>query len=284
MTDPGRGRARAAGLLALVAVAAAAWALRDDLRGVWAGMTGAGDRPAAEAPAGGRAAPAGSAAGDVSAAGAAVGERADSLAERAPNPAGREEDAGAGAAAPAPGGADGPDREAARSGDRSAPTADPAQRLQRLFGPGGSGEVRLDSADLAMLLGPGRTRPLPAGVSDPRAVPRDSVLEASADLDLATVMGDRLPAMIRRMIGDSTRVTAVMTPEVPARGVLRVRVRSVQAGSTTFPRGMVPWLLRQTGLPTATDDPTAVELRPGGGLTGARVEDGALVLTRDPGG
>lgn len=280
MTGPGRRRGRVAGLLALVAVAAAAWVLRDDLRGVWAGIAGSGDRPAAEAPAGGpgsgggptadgRDAPPVSGAGD----GADPDSGTAGSGDPGPDRAGADEDTGGGEAARAPEGA-----------DPTAPEADPAQRLRELFGPGGSGEVRLDSADLTMLLGPGRTRPLPPGVSAPRAVPRDSVLEASADVDLARVLGDRLPAMVQRMIGDSARVTAVMTPEVPARGVLHVRVRSVQAGSMTFPRGMVPWLLRQMDLPTAEDDPSAVELHPGAGLSGARVEDGALVLVREPGG
>ncbi len=292
MTGPGRRRGRVVGLLALVAVAAAAWALRDDLRGVWDGIARSGDRPAAEASAGdagadsgpaadGRDVPVGFGAGGGSAAAAAPDSGTAGPGDQGPDRAGVDEDTGGGEPAPAPGD---PDRGGVRSGDRTAPSANPAQRLQELFGPGGSGEVRLDSADLAMLLGPGRTRPLPPGVSAPRAVPRDSVLEASADVDLARVLGDRLPTMVRRMIGDSARVTAVMTPEVPARGVLRVRVRSVQAGSMTFPRGMVPWLLRQMDLPTAEDDPSAVELRPGAGLTGVRVEDGALVLVREPDG
>lgn len=161
------------------------------------------------------------------------------------------------------------------------PAAGPRQRLQRLFAPGGAGEVRLDSADLVLLLGPRRDFPLPAGVSEPRAVPGDSLLEASASVDVERVMGDRLPALLRRTLGDSTRVTAMMSPEVPRPGVLRIGVRDVRAGRMSLPRAMIPWLIGELGLPTAADDPAALELRPGPGLDRAGVRDGALILGRD---
>lgn len=178
--------------------------------------------------------------------------------------------AGAAEGTPAPG------------GSSAEPARDPAERLRRLFGPDGSGRVELDSADLALLLGPQRPWRLPDGVTDPGVVPRDSLLEASADVELDRVLGDRLPAMLRRMIGDSARVTARLSPGVPSTGVLRIRVRDVRAGSVGFPQAMVPWMLTQLGLPTAADDPAAVELAPGRGLSGARVEEGVLVLAREP--
>lgn len=305
MTRPERSRrARLVGLLVVVALGAAAWLLRDDLRSVWNERLRPVARTVAASLAAGVGAGSGSAgpaAGVDTAAGVPEARGRPGVRSGTAQEGGRTSETGAADSAvvsggdSSPGGAGAPstadrggevpsaERPDAGSPDRG-PAVDPARRLRRLFGPGGSGEVRLDSADLAMLLGPGRSRPLPPGVSDPRAVPRDSMLEASANVDLERVLGDRLPAMVRRMIGDSARVTAMMTPTVPETGVLRIRVREVKAGSTSFPRAMVPWLLRQVGLPTAVDDPSAVELRPGGGLSGARVERGALVLVREPEG
>lgn len=174
------------------------------------------------------------------------------------------------------------DRGRSTSRGPSAAGFDPVEWLPRFFGPGGGGELRLDSADLARLVEAHRPHRLPAGVRDPRVVPRDSVLAVSADVDLGRVMGDRLPALVRRMVGDSARVTALLEPEVPAPGFLRLRVREVRAGSVGLPSALIPWLLGELGLPVASTDPRSVELRPGRGLTRARVREGVLVLARDP--
>lgn len=276
MSGPDRRLRTRLGWLALAAaVAGAGWLLRDELRPS-PGGGGPGDRPAAAAPADTAAAPADADAGRPG----ADGPDADTVAD----PGGAADDGGAGpatdsAAAPAhePG-----DPAPAAEGARAGAERDPAERLRRLFGPGGSGRVELDSADLALLLGPRRPWRLPDGVSDPRAVPGDSLLEASAMVETEQVLDDRVPAMLRRMLGDSARVRAKLSPRVSSPGVLRVRVRDVRAGSVTFPPGLVPWMLTQLGLPTAADEPSAVEVAPGRGLSGARVEDGVLVLTRDP--
>lgn len=161
---------------------------------------------------------------------------------------------------------------------------DPEVRLRELFGPGGSGEVRLDSADLARLVERREDYRLPEGVEQLRVHPRDSALEASAGVDLARLLGDRLPAMLQRMVGDSARVSALLQPAVPSRGTLRVRVLRLEAGSVGLPSATIPWLLGELGLPMAADDPRSVELRPGRGLSRARMEEGVLVLARDSAG
>lgn len=305
MSGPGRGlRLRLAWLALAAAVAGGAWLYQDQIGALGgrdesgadgAEAVAASDRTVDDGldPARGSAARA-----EVPASGSGGAGDPDEDPEDAPSGAAASGAAGAGPEAGGtagdppddrgggePGGsaAGGAEADPAGAGTSPEPVRDPAERLRRLFGPDGSGRVELDSADLALLLGPQRPWRLPDGVTDPGVVPRDSLLEASANVELDRVLGDRLPAMLRRMIGDSSRVTARLSPGVPSRGVLRIRVRDVRAGSVSFPQAMVPWMLTQLGLPTAADDPAAVELAPGRGLSGARVEEGVLVLAREPG-
>ena len=140
--------------------------------------------------------------------------------------------------------------------------------------------LRLDDEALAVLLEERVEPGLPAGVARPAATVGDSVLEVAADVDLRRLLGDRLPSMLVRMIGDSARVRAKVRPSVPEHGVLRLRVRELRAGSVGVPTMTLPWLLTELGLPLAPDDPTAVDLEVGRELAGARVEDGSLVLER----
>lgn len=253
-------------VLVVAATAAAGWLQRDRIQALWSG-----EEPAARA-----GIPPGPEAGGPS--GAANPGAADPGASPA-------DEAAPGARRPDDRSRAGREDRVDRSRRESRrPAADPVRRLRRFLAGAGPGSIRLDSADLAMLLGPGRTLPLAPGVSDPRAVPRDSVVEASADVDLRRALGDRLPAMVRRMVGDSARVRAVLSPTVPGPGRLQIRVRDVRAGSMAFPQAMVPWLLGQLKLPTAADDGSTVELRADPALAAVRVEDGALVLVREPGG
>lgn len=278
MSGPGRGlRLRLTWLALAALVAGGGWLYQDRIGALW-GPDGSGAAGAEAA-----------AASDRTAEGGAGPTPDSSVRAEEPAPGsgavGDPEDPPDGRGGVEPGGSAAGGAETGRAGAGASrePVRDPAERLRRLFGPDGSGRVELDSADLALLLGPQRPWRLPDGVTDPGVVPRDSLLEASANVELDRVLGDRLPAMLRRMIGDSTRVTARLSPGVPSRGVLRIRVRDVRAGSVSFPQAMVPWMLTQLGLPTAADDPAAVELAPGRGLSGARVEDGVLVLAREPG-
>lgn len=292
-TPPRRPPTRRAGWLLLAAgLVAGGWLLQDRFLGGRADAPGPGGRPSSAA---GRPDPtafrgAGEAGSRDSPSSPAAGPRASGRAlgdgepvGPVPGPAAGPEEGGTPPTVeenaptdPRTGsGADAASRSSAESGDG------PLTRVRRLFGEGETGEVRLDSADLAVLAGPRRPWRLPDGVSDPRFVPRDSLLEASADVDVGRVLGERMPLLLRRMMGDSARVTAHLSPRVPAPGVLRLGVRDVRAGSVTFPRSLLPWVLSQLGLPTAADDPAAVELTVGRGLSGARVEEGALVLARD---
>lgn len=140
--------------------------------------------------------------------------------------------------------------------------------------------VRLDRDDLAALLARRVEPGLPDGIARPEAVPEDSTMVIAADVDIRRTLGDRLPAMLRRMVGDSARVRARVVPSVPRHGVLRLRVREVHAGSVGLPVVTFPWLLAELGLPLAPDDPTAVDVPVGADLAGAGVEDGELVLVR----
>lgn len=289
---------RAAGTgvaLALVLAGAAGWALRGSLAEAWSerirpavtgaapsGSGGAGETTGTE-PAPSRTAGSGTDAGrkggiasdsgaaGTSTAGAAAGPDDEGEAGRTSAPGNDPEGAADGGETSLPG--TGP--------DGSAGPISLDERLRRFFGPGGE-ELRLDSADLARIVARRGARPLPEGLSAPRVVARDSLLEASADVDFRRVLDQRLPALLRRMIGDSSRVTATVAPTVPEPGTLRLGVREVRAGSVGFPVAMIPWLLQQTGLPTSPDDPAAVEMRLGRGLTAARVEDGVVVLARRP--
>lgn len=140
--------------------------------------------------------------------------------------------------------------------------------------------VRLDRDDLAALLARRVEPGLPDGIARPEAVPEDSTMVIAADVDIRRTLGDRLPAMLRRMVGDSARVRARVVPSVPRHGVLRLRVREVHAGSVGLPVVTFPWLLAELGLPLAPDDPTAVDVPVGADLAEASVEAGELVLVR----
>lgn len=139
---------------------------------------------------------------------------------------------------------------------------------------------RLDARELARLVERRVAAGLPSGVANPAAVPEDSLLRVEADVDIRRLVGDRIPAMMRRMVGDSSRVRALVSPSVPRHGTLRLRVRELRAGSVGLPAMTYPWLLTEMGLPLAPDDPTAVDLPVGYDLASARVEDGALVIVR----
>lgn len=140
--------------------------------------------------------------------------------------------------------------------------------------------LRLDGEELGQLVRDRVVPGLPEGVTNPAAVPEDSALRVEADVDVRRLVGDRLPAMLRRMVGDSARIRARLAPSVPRHGTLRLGVRELRAGSVGLPVMAYPWLLTEMGLPLAPDDPTAVELPVGHDLTSARVEDGILVLER----
>lgn len=140
--------------------------------------------------------------------------------------------------------------------------------------------LRLDDAALAVILEERVEPGLPEGVARPAATVEDSALAVAADVDLRRTLGERLPSMLARMVGDSARVRAIVHPSVPEHGVLRLRVRELRAGSVGLPTMTLPWLLTELGLPLAPDDPTAVDLAVGRDLAEARVRDGALVLVR----
>lgn len=158
------------------------------------------------------------------------------------------------------------------------------ERLSRLLRAGDGGEVRLGTAEVESLLRYRVAPALPPGASNPSAVLRDSTVEVAASLDLRRVMGDRLPELVRRLLGDSARVTATLRPDVPRPGRLRLAVEDLRAGTVTVPSPMVPWVLGGLGLPTV-DGGRAVEMEVGRGITGVAVRDGELVVSRaGPGG
>lgn len=158
------------------------------------------------------------------------------------------------------------------------------RRLGRALEAGGGGEVRLSPLEVESLVRYRVAPRLPPGVRRPSVTLGDSVVEVEASLDLARLLGDRIPDLVRRMVGDSARVTAVLRPDVPRPGRLRLRVEELRAGAVRVPSVMLPWLLGELGLPTPESDPRAVELEVGLGLTAVRVDAGSLVLARSPGG
>lgn len=153
------------------------------------------------------------------------------------------------------------------------------RRVAEALASAGPAEVRLTAPEVESLVRY-RAAALPPGVSEPSVLLADSSASASAMVDVERVVGDRLPDMIRRMVGDSARVTVRVVPRVPRPGVLRLEVRELQAGAVGLPPVMLPWLLAQMGVPLSQEDPRAMELEVGRGLTGAEVRDSTLVLTR----
>lgn len=154
------------------------------------------------------------------------------------------------------------------------------RRIAEALAPDGPVEIRLTSPEVESLVRYRAAAGLPPGVTDPSVLLADSSASASALVDVERVVGDQLPEMVRRMMGDSARVTVRIVPRVPRPGVLRLEVREFQAGAVGLPPVMLPWLLAQMGVPLSQDDPRAMELEVGRGLTGAQVRDSTLVLTR----
>ena len=193
-------------------------------------------------------------------------------------PAAPDSDA-AGPASPTPSGRDAPEAAPDDGGDPT-PTRFDGAAIGAFLSAPVPATLRLDDDALAVLLEERVEPGLPAGVARPAATVGDSALEVAVDVDLRRALGERLPSMLARMVGDSARVRAVVHPAVPEHGVLRLRVRELRAGSVGMPTMTLPWLLTELGLPLAPDDPTAVDLEVGQQLAEARVEAGALVLVR----
>lgn len=157
------------------------------------------------------------------------------------------------------------------------------ERLDRLLRGRRAGVVRLDADEVSSYLRHRISPGLPAGIADPRVRLRDSTAVVEAAVDLDRLAGDRLPEGVRRLLGDSTRISASLLPGVPAPGRLRLRVRELRTGVLRVPSVMLPRVLRETGLPVSPEDPTALEVPLGFGLTDVRVEKGTLVLVRSAG-
>lgn len=157
-------------------------------------------------------------------------------------------------------------------------------RLARALRSDRGGEVRLSAEEVQSLVRYRVEPRLPPGVSRPEVALRDSSARVTASLDLARLVEGELPPVVRRMVGDTARVNAGLRPDAGDPGELRLRVEDLRTGAVQVPSMMLPWLLAELGLPTAADDPRSVALEVGFGLTTARVEDGVLVLAREPGG
>lgn len=168
------------------------------------------------------------------------------------------------------------------------PSEELATRSERKISEGlssdGPVEIRLTGPEVESLVRYRAAAGLPPGVSRPSVALADSTAEASAMVDVQRVAGDRLPEMIRRMVGDTARVTVLLVPRVPRPGVLRLEVRELRAGHVGLPPVMLPWMLAEMGVPLSEEDARAMDLRVGHGLTGAEVRDSVLVLTRGAGG
>lgn len=214
--------------------------------------------------------------------GATVGGSGEApTSEREPEPGGS--DAAAAESEPAPPAEPEPSGSEVRPGDAAgdgAPARFDGAAIDAFLAAPVPATLRLDDEALAGLLEERVEPGLPPGVARPTATVGDSALAVAADVDLRRVLGDRLPSMLARMVGDSARVRAIVHPSVPEHGVLRLRVRELRAGSVGVPSMTLPWLLTELGLPLASDDPTAVDLEVGRELAEARVQAGTLVLVR----
>lgn len=158
------------------------------------------------------------------------------------------------------------------------------RRISEALSSSGPAEIRLTGPEIESLVRFRASAGLPPGVSRPSVELADSSASASAMVDVRRVGGDRLPDMVRRMVGDSARVTVRIVPGVPRTGVLRLEVREFRAGAVGLPPVMLPWLLAEMGVPLSEEDPRAMDFEVGGGLTGAQVRDSTLVLTRGASG
>lgn len=156
------------------------------------------------------------------------------------------------------------------------------RRLEAFASGRGPRELRLDGEEVDALVRAYVVPRLPPGVSRPRLSLDDSTVVASAVVEVGRVLGDGAPAVLRRALGDSARMSVRVRPSAPRPGVVRLRVQEVRAGTLQVPPALLPWALRETDLTAPPDDPSAVELQGPPGLAGLRVEDGWLVLTRRP--
>lgn len=256
-------------LVLLVGGVAAGWSFRDDISSWWRA------RAPAEAPEDG------AADGDV----AEAGGGARDVTETAPgNGDAPERDATDGGDATGGGEPAGTDGAEVRPGPSPEAAARAELRLQRFFAADPPAELRLEGVELESLLRFRVAPGLPEGVADPGISVGDSVVELSAAVDLRKLAGARIPPMVRRMVGDSSRISTRLRPTVERPGRLRLQVLEARAGAVRIPPLLLPWILGEFGLSPAPDQPGAVELELGPGVTALELEDGGVWMARGEAG
>lgn len=165
----------------------------------------------------------------------------------------------------------------------SEPSPELALRVERTFEElaegGGDAETRFTETELQSYVQYRLVERLPQGVEDPAVDLRDSTMAVSARLDLTRleVAGDAVEGL-RRMLGDSARVTGELYPVVDGPGRGRVHILALQAGVFPVPPFLLGGAIQRLGLES---DGSAVLIPIPADVVEIRIENEQILLLRD---
>ncbi len=143
----------------------------------------------------------------------------------------------------------------------------------------GDRETRLTETELQSYVQYRLVDHLPSGVEDVAIDLRDSTVVVTAKLDFVqlTVAG-AAAENLRRVLGDSARVSGELYPRIGGPGEGRVQIISLQAGVISVPPFLIGPAVEQLGL--RADGPVVLVAIPED-MVEIRVENGEIILLRD---
>jgi len=143
----------------------------------------------------------------------------------------------------------------------------------------GDRETRLSEVELQSYVQYRLVNQLPDGVDDPAIELRDSTLFVTAMLDLTRLaVAGAAVENLRRMMGDSAKVTGEVYPEIAGPGRARLHVLSLQAGVFPVPPFLIGSAIQQLGLEA---DGQAALFQIPEDVTQVFIQNDELVLIRD---
>lgn len=151
--------------------------------------------------------------------------------------------------------------------------------LRELAEGGGARETRLTETELQSYFQYRLIDQLPPGVEDPAIDLRDSTIVITAKLDFTRLsVAGAATENLRRMLGDSARVSGEVYPQIGGPGEGRIQILSLQAGIITVPPFLIGAAIEQLGLRA---DGAAVLVDIPEDVVDVRVENEEIIFLRD---